>query len=279
MIYISSSCVNYSYINESIEFLINKGIRNIELSGGTKNYVNLLNDLLKLKKNHKIKYICHNYFPPPEEDFFVNLASLNDEIYEKSILHIKKSIEFCNKLESEKFGFHAGFYIDPIIDSQKHSFKKTKFIDKKRSNDRFINAYNEIESFNKNYGIKLYIENNINSKSNNEILGENIFMLTTFKEYTELIKKKNFNLLLDVGHLKVSCNTLSIDYLNELSKFIEITDYIHVSDNNGFEDSNNELTEESAILKFKNLLKNKIVTLEIYKPFENIIKSIELLDN
>ena len=56
MIYISSSCVKADTIKESILTLVREGFRNIELSGGTKYYDSLIDDLLELKDKFGLYY-------------------------------------------------------------------------------------------------------------------------------------------------------------------------------------------------------------------------------
>ena len=57
----------------------------------------------------------HNYFPPPEIDFVINIASLNTEIYEKSINQCIKAINLSKKLGASAYSIHAGFLIDPGV--------------------------------------------------------------------------------------------------------------------------------------------------------------------
>ena len=98
MIYVSSSCVKHNKIKDSVQDLVNNGFRNIELSGGTEYYDGFIDDLIALKKEYSLNYMCHNYFPPPKEPFILNLASLDDDIYARSLNHFKKTIKFlkCN---------------------------------------------------------------------------------------------------------------------------------------------------------------------------------------
>ena len=112
MIFISSSCVKSSTIKDSVLALALEGFKNIELSGGTEYYDGYLQDILELRKKYSLKYLVHNYFPPPKMDFMLNLASLNDDIYKQSIKHCKQAISVCKKIGSEKYGIHAGFLID-----------------------------------------------------------------------------------------------------------------------------------------------------------------------
>ena len=113
MIYVSSSCVRAKKIKDSVLTLVENGFKNIELSGGTHYYDGFDEDLLELKDKYDINYQCHNYFPPPKRHFVINLASPNDEIYEKSKEFIRDSLKLSSKLGSARYGFHGGFFIDP----------------------------------------------------------------------------------------------------------------------------------------------------------------------
>ena len=55
----------------------------------------------------------------------------------------------------------------------------------------------------------------------------NPLLLTDVQSYKEL-KKFNFNLLLDLAHLKVSCRSLNLDFIQQANYLINETDYIHL---------------------------------------------------
>ena len=81
--------------------------------------------------------------------------------------------------------------------------------------------------------------------------------------------------MLDIAHLKVSCNTLKKDFKKESDYLLDQTDYIHLSGNDGMEDSNKSLINDyeiQNILKLKNF-KNKTLTLEIYENIDEILNS------
>ncbi len=109
--------------------------------------------------------------------------------------------------------------------------------------------------------------------------GENLFMMTTHNEYLELTKKIDFNLLLDVAHLKVSANSLRLDFDNEFTSMIKQSDYIHISDNDGLHDLNNTLEKNSCLAKAleKQNLISKDLTLEIYGNLEESKKTYNVL--
>jgi len=278
MIYISSACVKHKKIRDSVQELADNGFKNIELSGGTEYYENFETDLLELKEKYNLTYLCHNYFPPPEKPFVLNLASLNNETFEMSFKHLQKVISLSNRLGAEKFGFHAGFYIDIKLDEIGKKLSRDNLFDEKESVERFCNAFNIINKGKKN--LKLFIENNVFSKTNAKTFdGEKPFMMTSFNDYKSLKTKIDFDLLLDVAHLKVSVKTLGLNWEEEFKNMMSVSNYIHVSDNDGFHDLNNQLTEQSNLMSMLKEMdtKNKDFTLEIYDGMEAINNSFNVL--
>ena len=258
MIYVSSSCVTYNNICDSVQDLVNNGFKNIELSGGTEYHNNFENDILELKEKYNLNFICHNYFPPPKDHFVLNLASLDNNIYNKTFNHLKKAIELSKKLGAKKFGFHAGFFVDIKVNQIGKKIAKEKLADKWISTDRFCDGFNKLECLAGN--LKLYVENNVFSAINAETYNsDNFFMLTNYKEYNILKKKINFSLLLDIAHLKVSANSLGINFEKELELMLSVSDYVHISDNNALHDLNHKLQKPSILVELLSqvYLKNK----------------------
>ena len=278
MIYISTSCVKNTKIKDSVQELAENDFQNIELSGGTEYYENFEDDLLELKGKYNLNYRCHNYFPPPKKPFVLNLASLNDETFQMSFDHLKKVVALSNRLGADKFAFHAGFFIDIKLNEIGKKLSLDNLFDEKEAIERFCNAYSVIKKQAKN--VSLFIENNVFSKTNADTYdGENPFMMTNFNEYKSLKEKIDFNLLLDVAHLKVSAKTLRLDWEEEFENMIGVSSYIHVSDNDGFHDLNNQLSKSSSLLSMlkQSDTENKDFTLEIYDGMNAIKKSYEVL--
>ena len=278
MIYISSACVKHKKIKDSVHELAENGFKNIELSGGTEYYENFESDLLDLKNKYNLNYLCHNYFPPPKTPFVLNLASLNDETFEMSFNHLQKVIRLSEELGAAKFGFHAGFFIDIKLNEIGKKLSKDNLFDEKKAVKRFCNAFEIIKKDAKN--LSLFIENNVFSKSNAITYdGEKPFMMTSFSDYKSLKKKIDFNLLLDVAHLKVSVKTMGLNWEDEFKNMMSVSSYIHVSDNDGFHDLNNELCKKSDLLSMLKEINttDKDFTLEIYDGIEAIKKSHTVL--
>ena len=227
---------------DAIKNLKKKKIFEIELSGGK--YINK-KDLKKLE-NKKIELRLHNYFPPPNQSFVINLASRNNLIVKKTINQIKKSILLSKKLGAKYFGFHAGFRIDPNVNNL------GKILDGKLAPRKIA-----LKIFKKNililnkFAIKnnkvLLIENNVVTKKNLIKYGSNPLLLTNPKEILKFFKElpKSIGLLLDVGHLKVSSKTEKFSLIKAIKSLNPLTKGYHLSENNFIIDSNNKINKKS----------------------------------
>jgi sugar phosphate isomerase/epimerase len=278
MIYISTSCIKNTKIKDSVEELATNGFKNIELSGGTEYYDNFENDLLDLKDKYNLNYRCHNYFPPPKKHFVLNLASLNDETFQISFKHLQRVIALSNRLGADKFAFHAGFFIDIKLREIGKKLSKDHLFNEDESISRFCDAFQDLQK--QACGVSLFIENNVFSSSNADTYdGENPFMMTNFNEYVSLKEKIDFNLLLDVAHLKVSARTLKLNWEEEFEKMMDASSYVHVSNNDGFHDLNNQLTKTSVLTSMlrQSDTRNKDFTLEIYDGMDAVKRSHETL--
>ena len=280
MPFVSSSCVKHPKIIDAIRELTAFGFQAIELSGGTKPYPEMLKDLKSAKDDLGIDLLLHNYFPPPTEDFVLNLASANNKIQQQSIEHCKSAIEMSIALDSKHFGFHAGFFIDISVSEIGKKLSPSNIIDKNEAFDRFCDAHQELTKF-AGDDLKLYVENNVFSKSNFESFeGRNPLMLTDIEGYNELKSRIDFNLLLDVAHLKVSCKTMDLNFTEALNLLFNSSHYIHVSDNDGLHDTNNSFQEKSELYNELKALNwnNKTVTLEVYESLDQVMSSVDTIN-
>lgn len=274
MIYVSSACLKHDKIKDTVDELARNGFKNIELSGGTKYYEGYEEDLFELKDKYNLSYLLHNYFPPPRHDFILNLASLNNEIYQKTLEHYEEAISLSRTLGAKRFGFHAGYFIDFNTKEVGNKISLTELYNKEKALEKFCEGYNYLKE--KTKGVELYIENNVLSYTNaNTFKGQCPFMLTDYEGYEELSSVIDFRLLLDVAHLKVSVNSLNMDFQEQLDKMISISDYIHLCDNDGLHDQNMCFSDGSDIL---NILKDynfnsKTVTMETYGSIADIKSS------
>ena len=254
---------NYTGLGISEE-LISNGIKNIELSGG-KFDINLLENIFKLRD--KANFSIHNYFPPPQKSFVVNLGSLNDFIFEKSIEHAKNAIDICQLIKSNVYSIHAGFRIDPDVNELgKKISNKRKIVPYEDCLRRFYEALDILSLYSKKGGIDLYIENNVFSSSNKKSFRENPFLLSNHQEFDQFLTNKpnNIKFLVDVAHLNVSANSIGFNQKETLKNFKSEISAYHLSENNGLADTNDEMNETSWF--WRDLNPNAdFYTIEVYK--------------
>lgn len=281
MIFVSSSCIKNDSIRETIVELATHGIKNIELSGGTKYYDGIHEDLHKLQKQYDLQYVCHAYFPPPKEDFVVNLAACNDKIYRQSIKHYEDCICMLKDLKCNVLSLHAGFLVEIGTDEIGKKISGHLVYDEGEAYTRFCYAYEHIADLCKKAGIKLYLENNVFSWGNYESFGGmNYFMMTDYQSIRKMQGMLDFDLLLDLAHLYVSSKTLKLDYFDQCKKLEGYVKWLHVSGNEGRRDEHKPLNDNSDIMKvYKKIKSNDInVTLESKGNIEEIKRSIRIIE-
>lgn len=280
MIYVSSSCIKNNNIATIIRQFVERGIKNIELSGGTEFYDGIESDLIALKQMFDLKYACHAYFPPPKEPFVVNLASCNDKIYKQSIEHYVCCIELLRRIECPVLSIHAGFLIEISTDEIGRKLSSKTVYDEEKAYERFCTAYEKIAKLCCDNNISFFLENNVlNAENYKEFEYHNYMMMTDYASIMKMKEQLEFDLLLDFGHLYVSAKTLGLNYRKECEKLKSYIKWIHLSENNGIFDEHKALKRNSEIVsEFKKMCNpNMNVTLETVGEMEDILSSIDVV--
>ncbi len=280
MIYVSSSCIKANFIKESVSVLAEAGFRNIELSGGTEYCSDYEIVLLRLQDKYGLNYLVHNYFPPPQNHFVINLASLDRDIYEHSISHCKKAIELSKILGGDKYAIHSGFLIDIRKEEIGRKITYTDLYDSENAINKMKEAWRILKDA-ADDALELYLENNVFSLTNKKtFINKNPFLFSTSEGMFSLKKHMEFRPLLDLAHLKVSSYVLGLDFREQIEQILPYTDYLHLSGNDGFHDQNKGLADETQMLKTlkKYGIKDKTLTLEIYGNMDDLIEGYEMLN-
>jgi sugar phosphate isomerase/epimerase len=282
-IYVSTGTFDNKTLLDILAFASQNDINAIELSSGVNYAEDMQPILLKASHTDKFKFLIHNYFPPPQIPFVLNLASDNNEIVDLSCKHCKKAIKMAAELGAPFYSVHSGFcfHAEP-----KHLGKdqtQLKRISKKEAENIFIENLQNLADFAALKGVKLLVENNVVSPFN-LINGKNELLLGVtadeIKGIMDKTSRDNLGLLLDVGHLKVSANALGFcpeDFIRQVSDRIKA---VHLSDNNGQNDSHNKIHTKSWFWKplFEHISSDIIWILETHSvPMESITEQVALI--
>ena len=269
MIYISTGGIINKTAAQFSEELVSYGIKDIELSGGMYSK-SLLDEILILSP--KVNFQIHNYFPPPEKPFVLNLGSLDAEVGERSYEHVLKALEWCSKIGSDHYSFHAGFLLDPGVNELGKKIVDRKLYDRDKSKELFVSRVKKLYEIAKNLGITLMIENNVLSKNNSLEFSSNPLLMCAPEECNEVLNNlpEGIKLLIDVAHLKVSANSLNYNPKKMFQMCENRIGGYHLSDNNGLSDTNNPFNSEAWFWKHINPSVNYI-SIEVYSPDINLL--------
>lgn len=237
-VYVSSIAFGVDDLAETLDLASSWGIRRIELTAGLKPVSNLVDTL---KRAEGFEFLIHNYFPPPRDPFVLNLAADNPDIRTRSIDHCRDAIRLSASLGSSLFSVHAGFAAHVEPEHLGVRIPAEHLRDREQAADLFHRSVASLVQDAAAEGVTLCVENNVVSPEN-LIDGENRMLLMATPEeliaFHDAVASDSFGLMIDVGHVKVTCESLSLDPFKFLAETASRTRMLHLSDNDGHHDSN-----------------------------------------
>lgn len=281
-IYVSSGAFKTKNIDEVFELIQMSNLKNIEMTAGLKYDERLIEKILNVKNKYNI--LVHNYFPPQKNSFVLNLGSSDSQIIKKSLRLCEEAIILTSILGGEFYAIHCGFTFDS---NGTHLGNKSQLdlprISMNEALDIFVKNLTYLVNFAEQYNVKLAIENNVLAAFG-LINNENILCLgTDAKSLNEIFKRVNHDnlyLLLDLGHAKVNKNTLNVSIKQIIDTLKHRIIGIHISDNDGWNDTNSKLTIESSVLPFLKEFKNHYIVLEVYNlTLEEIKEQLDIINS
>ena len=287
--FISSSLYPNTSIINAIENCNENFGNKIEISAPHQ-YQNIeeLKKIFKFYKKKNIEFILHNYFPSPKKDFVLNISTANKDILKKSINLVNKAINFSNFINSKIYGIHAGYFSDSYADKNGNFVFENKNIGYLKSLENSINFIYKIIDNSRKKNVKILLENLF--PFNNEAKS----LFCTFDQINDLMRElpKDIGLLLDLGHLQISCNFFNIDKNKELDKILNMLSdriyEIHISENDGIKDLHKVIKKNSWQIKALKKIKEtqtqdrseRKICLEVRnESIFSINKCLSLLDN
>ena len=237
MIFVSTGGFREKTADEVSAGLLSAGVKNVELSGGAYS-ATLLGDLKTLAS--EVNFQIHNYFPPPEDPFVLNLGSLDTVVGERSVAHVEQALRWCQALGADRYSFHAGFLLDPKVDELGKRIPSRSLFDRDESIEVFVSRVSRLIEIAEEAGVRLMVENNVLSARNAVEFSTNPLLMCEPQECLSVLEMLpvSVGLLVDVAHLKVSATSLNFDPTLMFDVCHERITGHHLSDNNGLEDSN-----------------------------------------
>ncbi len=276
MIFLSTGGFRHQAASVTALNFFSSGINGVELSGGSFSET-CQKDILGLSK--KMALQLHNYFPPPEVPFVMNVASADDLVTKQSLLHIQNAILMTASLGLGTYSFHAGFRINPNVSELGSNLSRYTLLNRYSALSLFGERVLSLAEFARKHGVNLLIENNVINAKNLTVYGEDPLLFTEPDEINTFMSgmPSNVRLLLDVAHLKVSSFALGFDLLEAHQVLRKWIGGYHLSDNDGMFDSNQCIHDGSWFWEVLNP-NLECYTLEVYgEPISVLVEQYKYL--
>jgi sugar phosphate isomerase/epimerase len=219
-----------------------------------------------------IEVMLHNYFPPSDEPFVLNLASLDPELLRRSRRHCEEAILLSAELGAPFFAAHAGFAADlsPLLlgdpkGLQRFRRERKGLWSEKEANEIFAESVKWLTDFGKRHGVRFLIENHVAEEGLGSEAARSLLLCLEAEDFGLLAKKigeESFGILLDVGHLRCTARVLGFskeEFCRVLSPWISA---FHLSDNDGRRDSHQPFDARSWFLAVVGSQPHMAATLE-----------------
>ena len=239
MIYLSTSSLGIKSSDEMTsnitDFLHSRRV-GIEFSSGFKFSEDFLADL-------PVRFKIHNYSPAPNVPFVLNLASRDEVELTKSKQFVERNLDLTKRFGAGSYAFHAG-YCQRLraSDFGKKLSDDCSFLTRLDCERFFYESLPTVPD-----GSICLIENNVLSWDNR---ADGLAKLLLVDEddilrMIEHLNARNYGLLLDLGHWKVSMNSVGKDPISSFSKIGSYINALQLSDNDGFSDQNLSFDEDA----------------------------------
>ncbi len=251
-IFISTSCVaGDRHISAVLERLARLSIRNVELSGPHPYipYNELVSELLRYRDSG-MSFIIHNYFPQPESDFVLNIASFDEGVIENSRTLIHNALDLSQKIGAIFYGCHAGYLADASVKGDEYFQFNVASL---RSPEACITQTA--------WTVNSILKNRGNNLPSGGMLLENLFPAgpqdnfslactpREIKNLFEVFDPPGPGLLLDLAHLELTCLLYGLSPDVALQEVTDTMGHlircVHLSGNDGRIDSHIPLGPEA----------------------------------
>lgn len=247
-------------------------IKGIELSSGMTHDANILDSVRAMNSERSQRFMVHNYFPAPSKPFVLNVGSLDEYNLNKTKEMGRNGLRLAAELGAPFYSLHAGFAAKLRPEQlgkpeQQAAALTAADIDRKGSYAVMLQTVRELADFAATLGLELLVENNVISPLYLEKMPINPLLLTEGSEVARFfadVQRPNVGLLLDVAHVKVSATSLGFEPNDFVEVVAEHVRCLHLSDNNGREDSNQPFDKNAWFIHWLKKFSNCEMVIEAY---------------
>jgi sugar phosphate isomerase/epimerase len=215
----------------------------------------------------------HNYFPPPETPFVLNIAARDEDGRTRTRALCRTAIALAGELGAPFYSVHAGFAAALKPEqlgrpADQAAALTAEDIDRDAAYAAMVETVRELADFAAGKGVGLLVENNVISPLYLEKMPINPLLLTRPDELDRFfgdVGHDNIGLLLDVGHAKVSGTAEGFApeaFVEAAAPYLRAW---HLSDNDGRADSNQPFDGNAWFMPFLKDFPGAEVVIEVYR--------------
>lgn len=237
-VYVSSGAFKARLTSGIVAQCVAGGGPGLELSSGIAWSPDVLDPI---RAERSIRYLIHNYFPPHQESFTLNLAATDTAILTKSRDHCRRAIDLSRELGGRFFSVHAGFGFAPRPDELGRELTGLPRSSAELAHQIFVASLVDLCAYAADRGVQLAVENNVVAPFNVALGRDGLLLCATADDMVRTyadVGSANFGFLIDVGHLKVTATVLGFDkhdFIDQVGPYITA---FHLSENDGHADQN-----------------------------------------
>ncbi len=271
MLFVSSHAFPGRSVPEVVAQARQVGVSNVELTAGL-----IRDDAMRAHIRDAVdsgmRFLTHNYFPPPPEHFVLNVASDDPVSYDRSVAMVREAMAIAHEVKAPFHSLHAGFAVGltPAMlgqpEVQANAFAKVDF-DRGKAYRRMVEAVIKLGDEAAALGLNLLLENNVLAPSFYRRVQRDPLLMTRPEEAIQLVQdvaRPNVGLLVDVAHAFVSSHALGFDphkFLTDAAPHIRA---LHLSGNDGQRDSNEAFDEQAWFAPRLREFADRTMVIEVY---------------
>jgi sugar phosphate isomerase/epimerase len=270
-VYLSSGAFKAPDLATLLKQATDWGLKRIELSSGVRYSPTLLETLEQNAAN--FDFLVHNYFPPPEDPFVLNLGSEDDEILARSIDHCRRAIDLSRALGAGFYSVHSGFAMRLRPDDLgrpevQGAAIMSQSVAYETAYARFVESVSELCRYADECRLDFLIENNVLAPVlARSAQGRPLLMVESdeINRFFSDVDHPRLGLLMDTGHTKVSATALSYSpqaFIEDLAPHIRA---FHLSDNDGQEDQNLPFASDAWFAPYLHQFPDAPLVVEVYR--------------
>lgn len=244
--------------------IVDRSSHRVELSGG-RPLMDPEAEVATLAGRREL--LLHNYFPPPEEPFVLNLAEPDADTAESSMRLVRRALAISGACGARHFAVHAGFLARPDVRELGQRIGAREVMDRDEGISLMVDRLLQLAVDADAAGVRLLVENHVLSHANLESFGENFLLMVDPDEILAVHRELGgrVGLLLDVGHLHVSTTSLGLSARDALAALDPIAEGYHLSSNSGQSDQHGALSSDDWF--WDGMSRDKaFYTVEIHSP-------------